>query len=123
MKRKTCDSNILNLAELINIYGDDSAETITTALLGFLESASIYVHALQHAHLENDLPAVSAAAHSLKGICGLTGVTYLASLSGQLELAAATHQHANVAALMLEFAAHWPVVQNQIQCVLEQYGG
>jgi HPt (histidine-containing phosphotransfer) domain-containing protein len=123
MTTQTSDPTILDLQILIDIYGDDSAETILAAISGFDHAAKHYVSELQQAFLANDLPAMSYAAHSLNGICGLTGVTHFASLSLQLEKAAKAQQHSVLAQLMSEFSAHWPILQAQLHLILTAYSG
>lgn len=118
-----CDPNVLNLQILADIYGDESSETIVAALSGFYHAAKPYITALQQSFFAEDLLALSAAAHSLNGICGLTGVIHLAALCRQLEQAANAEQKSSVADLMTEFTAHWPVLEEQLNNVLSTYGG
>jgi HPt (histidine-containing phosphotransfer) domain-containing protein len=115
------DPLILNLQILTDIYDDESPETIVDALSGFYQAAKLYHAALQESFLADDLPAVSVAAHSLSGICGLTGVIRFATLTHQLELAAKAKQKSSVAQLMSEISVHWPVLEDQVNMVLRTY--
>ncbi|OEY71028.1 hypothetical protein BI198_08880 [Rheinheimera salexigens] len=123
MKTQICDPTILNLQILADIYGDESSETIVAALSGFYQAAKPYITALQQSFLEQDLSALSTVAHSLNGICGLTGVIRLATLCRQLEQAAKAKQKSVVSNLMAELTVHWPVLEKQLNFVLKQYGG
>ncbi|AZG35454.1 Hpt domain-containing protein [Shewanella psychromarinicola] len=121
MTMKKDDLTIFNLQVLTDIYDDDSSGTIVATLSGFSQAAKLYLKALQQSFLADDLSAVSAGAHSLRSICGLTGVVRLASLSHQLELAAKAKQEVAVAQLMFEISVHWPVLEAQINVVLSTY--
>lgn len=122
MTQKPNELSTLNIEALAEIYGDNSAETITMAITGFEESARLYMGLLQQAYSKHDTQALAAAAHSLRSICGLTGVEHLAALSKQLEEAAKEGNSTQLGHLMPVVTAHWPQVLTALQQALAEHG-
>ena len=122
MSQACTELAILDLAILIEMYGDDSKETLESALSGFAAAAPLYINAINEAAKVRELPALSAAAHSLKGIAALTGATQLAALCWQLELAARNADEHALAPLLVTFSDCWQQLQQQLRQQLKQLG-
>jgi len=122
MSQACTELAILDLAILIEMYGDDSRETLESALSGFAAAAPLYINAIKEAGKVRDLPALSAAAHSLKGIAALTGASQLAALCWQLELAARDADEQGLAPLLATVPGCWQRIQQQLLQQLQQLG-
>ena len=122
MSQACTDQIMLDLAILIEMYGDDSSETIYSALNGFAAAAPPYINAIKEAGKARELPALASAAHSLKSIAALTGATQLATLCRQLELAARDADDQALAPLLVAVADCWQRLQTQLQQRLQQAG-
>lgn len=114
------DTAILDLDVLAAMYGDTSLDTVMAALTGFYPAAASYVAAIEQAGRSNTLADLAAAAHSLKGICGLVGANPLAELSGQLEHAA-RHGETKQLQQQLALLPHcWQLLEQQLVHVLQR---
>lgn len=79
---------VLDLTVLVDMYGDDSAETVCFALSGFNREAQRYVCQLQQALTQSDWAEAARVAHSIKSMAGLCGALQLATLCQLIEHAA-----------------------------------
>lgn len=120
MSQACTELAILDLAILIEMYGDDSRETLESALSGFAAAAPPYINAIKEAGTARELPALASAAHSLKSIAALTGATQLAALCWQLELAARNADEHALAPLLVTFSDCWQQLQQQLRQQLKQ---
>jgi hypothetical protein len=66
MSQACTELAILDLAILIEMYGDDSRETLESALSGFAAAAPPYINAIKEAGTARELTTLASAAHSLK---------------------------------------------------------
>jgi len=114
------DAAILDLDVLAAMYGDSSLDTLMAALTGFYPAAASYVTAIEHAGLSNKLADLAAAAHSLRGICGLVGAKPMAELSGQLEQAARSGQTEQLPQLLALLPTYWQQLEQQLLRVLKR---
>ena len=76
---------VLDLTVLVDMYGDDSAETVCFALSGFNREAQRYVCQLQQALTQTDWAEAARVAHSIKSMAGLCGALQLATLCQLIE--------------------------------------
>ena len=79
---------VLDLTVLVDMYGDDSDETVCFALSGFNREAQRYVCQLQQALTQADWTGAARVAHSIKSMAGLCGALQLATLCQLIEQAA-----------------------------------
>ena len=122
MSQACTELAILDLAILIEMYGDDSRETLESALSGFAVAAPSYINVIKQAGAARELTTLASAAHSLKSIAALTGATQLAALCWQLELAARNTDEPALAPLLVTFSDCWQQLQQQLRQQLKQLG-
>jgi HPt (histidine-containing phosphotransfer) domain-containing protein len=115
MSQACTELAILDLAILIEMYGDDSRETLESALSGFAAAAPPYINAIKEAGTARELTTLASAAHSLKSIAALTGATQLATLCRQLEQAARDADNQILAPLLVALPDCWQRLQQQLQ--------
>lgn len=122
MSQVRTESSIIDLNILIDMYGDDSHETLRGALSGFATAAPPYIDTIKKAGLSGDLGKLASAAHSLKSIAALTGATSLANICQHLEEDARDGNTDKVAILLLTLPECWQQLQQQLQQKLLQIG-
>jgi len=77
------------LQSLINTLGE---EQFTNLLQGFLDKATEIIDGIGIIIEENNIPAIGARAHELKGMAGNFGMKYVSDLASNIEKAAKTSQ-------------------------------
>lgn len=123
MEETLYDAKIINLKHLIEIYDDNSVETITAALSDFTHSAKKNIASIEKYFLAGNLTEVSYYAHNLSGICRFCGVILLSSLSDELYLAAKNKKKLLVTHLVSDVLLHWPTLEVQINHIVKHYRG
>ena len=123
MEDKLYDSKIINLKHLIQIFDDDSVETITSALSDFSYSAKNNIESIEKYFLVGNLEEISYCAHNLSGLCRFCGVILLSSLSDELYLAAKNKKMSLIKCLVLDISLHWPILEIQINHIIKNYRG
>lgn len=111
---------ILDLTVLIEMYGDDSRETIHNALSGFMQSAPKYINTILDASANQQLAALASAAHSLKSIAALIGANQLAEMCRQLEESARMAEWQRLASILQTLPESWLRLQQQLGEQLQQ---
>ena len=109
---------VLDLAVLVEMYGDDSAETVCSALSGFNREAQRYVCQLQQALTQTDWAEAARVAHSIKSMAGLCGVMQLSALCQQIETAARQQDSGQLHTLQKQLAPCWQALLQQSQAEL-----
>lgn len=113
---------VLDLNVLIAMYGDDSADTIILALSGFRNEANIYISQLKQALITQDYTEIARLSHSLKSMSGLIGACQLMTLCQTTEQTARQGDLVTLRLCTQELASVWPLLLQQLQISLQQYG-
>ncbi|KKO46825.1 hypothetical protein WG68_02450 [Arsukibacterium ikkense] len=113
---------VLDLAILIDMYGDDSADTICPALSRFRSEASKYINQLQHAVVQQDHAEIARLTHSLKSMAGLIGACQLMEWSQLVEQAAKQRDQTMLANHLPELTTIWAALQTELASSLLLYG-
>lgn len=114
------DAAVLDLEVLAAMYGDNSLDTVLAALTGFYPAAFSYITEINNSVVSNKLADLAAAAHSLRGICGLVGAKPMAELSGQLEHAVRSGQTEQLPQLLVLLPIYWQQLEQQLLRVVKR---
>ncbi len=84
--------NLLDVNMLQNLFDTLGEEQFTNLLQGFLDKATEIIEEIETTIKENNIPALGARAHELKGMAGNFGMKYISHLSSIIEKSAKTSQ-------------------------------
>lgn len=101
-------------AQVLGAMFDHEATVMASVLRTFLSSTSACLAEIAQAAAAQDLTAIAALAHRLRGASRLTGAQALAEVAGTIELAATHAQPAAVQDALPHLERQWQLLQAAI---------
>lgn len=94
------ESKVFDQTMLSTLKGTLGKDQLEELLTGLLEKTTEIVEALQEASAAQDIQAVAARAHELKGMAGNFGLMEISSIAGEAEKKARTNDTGDIGALV-----------------------